>query len=678
MEVASTQPSRVDSLAHALVEAEAELFVGRAEEQRCFQEIITGVAARPGCVWVSGPAGIGKSALVRTFTRLAQQRQFSVLRLDGVGVPAMAGEVLQHLASQLGMEASPPLTPERVTAALNAEAASAPVLLAIDAYEHLEPLDEWFRTEVLRRLHPGTVTVFSGRHSMNEVWALEPAWRMVGREIAVGPLADEPACAMLEQLGVDNAPARSQLCSLAEGSPQLLGLCATAWVRLHGKRRAEGPHDTAAAHALREAVLEQFLHPHSRRLGWRAGAEASGVDRLVAVAAIVRTFDRDLLLSVLGEPDAFRGLWPRLVDLPVVEAVDGRRYRVKPGVQRQLADVVRHQRPWQERAWRANALRYHLGRLREGRIQPGQAWLEIAHVSRDAPWFAALHPEDDVATPAWEVVATPAPAEVLAGIGEDAAGVAVRILAEQTPRAVMVVRQPGTAGPLACGVAVDMPRLEDPLPQRIPNLSQVRAAPVGGRFLVIAVCGAHPAARRALFRELAGKFTDQTMLVVITPDGDVADVLGRLGGERLTGGAPDAVVHLLDVDALRRAGWPCASESSGDVAVGGDLAELAREALSVLHDHQRLRRTALGQYLSSLPSSATSSTPHAWILDALASADLSVGGIDGRSLLRHYYVDRVRPHEALAERLALPRTTYFRAHREALARLAAHLYGQEP
>ena len=61
----------------------------------------------------------------------------------------------------------------------------------------------------------------------------------------------------------------------------------------------------------------------------------------------------------------------------------------------------------------------------------------------------------------------------------------------------------------------------------------------------------------------------------------------------------------------------------------------------------------------------------AWLLDALASCGLSP---TQEAILTQYYVEGGGPHEALCDRLDVPRATYYRIHRLALQRLGEALF----
>ncbi len=609
------------SLADMLAGVEADLLVGREVPLARFRMLLADADRRPTCVWVSGSPGSGKSAFIRACGRLAQTLGWSCRLVAAEHLP-----------------------PGAAIAALLAE--GAPLVFGIDDYDRMGSRDGWFRTEILPAVGAGRCILLASRTPLAGAWASEAAWRSLAQEIRLQPLAGGDPGALLARLGVATPTARKELASLAAGSPRLLHLAAAAWNRTRGAQEPGLP-------SVAPAALEQFLHPGSRRLAWRPGAGV--LDRLIAVAALLRTFDRPLLVGLAGIADGHAGAaWEEVVRLPFVESLAGPRYRLQDAVRLGLAAAVRRHLPWRERLWRRRAVAEQRGRLRAGVIWPGQAWLEVTELAREAPWYGVLHPAEEAD---WEVrsEAGPPPAAWRGGGGTG------RWRTAAAAGGCLAVRD-RKGGLLALGA------LLPPTPQDLgPGADRLPAH-------TLMLAGPCPPAQSVLLRELLGRAQAPAVAIQIGDGGAhrACALLGLGRPQRARGGA---VGYLADLGRIAAGGWPPLGGEAPPPAL--HPGEAARQALAALRDASALARTPLGAWLAPR-CGGTGATPGGWIEDALQAAEIRVGAVDGGALLRSYHLEGVRPHEAVAERFGLPRTTYFRTYRQALALLGAALLETSP
>jgi Mrp family chromosome partitioning ATPase len=77
---------------------EEHLFTGRERERATFRRWPVDDAAPPTILTVSGPGGVGKSALLRAFSRIASELGRPVLLADGRAFPATPEGLLSALA----------------------------------------------------------------------------------------------------------------------------------------------------------------------------------------------------------------------------------------------------------------------------------------------------------------------------------------------------------------------------------------------------------------------------------------------------------------------------------------------------------------------------------------------------------------------------------------------------
>ncbi len=171
-------------------------FAGRDREVGLFRSAL----ADSGLLFVHGPGGVGKSALLDVFADAAAAAGRSSVRVDG-----------RHL--RLGPDVLPALAEGEV--------------LLIDTYELLEPLDDWVREQYLPSLPGDALVVIAGRRAPGPRWYADPAWRNLMREIALGNLPPADGRAYLAAQGVPEK-LHDRLLAISHGHPLLLSMLVDA------------------------------------------------------------------------------------------------------------------------------------------------------------------------------------------------------------------------------------------------------------------------------------------------------------------------------------------------------------------------------------------------------------------------------------------------------------------
>lgn len=205
-------------------------FVGRRRELELFRQAVelpAGVEPPFAVLHVHGPGGIGKSALLRMYGDLARAAGATVVRVDGRDTPD------PHAIRDAA------LTP-----------VDGRVVLLVDAYELLGPLDGWVREALVPALPGDALTVLAGREPPSRGWLDDPAWRALSRVVGLGSLDADEAADLLAATGLPSGT-RAEVLALARGHPLALTVAAEL---------AGGPgHGGAVGPALLEALVPRLV-----------------------------------------------------------------------------------------------------------------------------------------------------------------------------------------------------------------------------------------------------------------------------------------------------------------------------------------------------------------------------------------------------------------------------------
>lgn len=280
------------TLRDAVESRRRETFVGRTSECELFAAALAAEDAPFSVLFVHGPGGIGKSALLDEFASQAGAADAMVVRVDGRAVVPTPDAVLAALGESLDVPTGGgPIT-----------GPTARVVLLVDSYEELFPLDEWLRVSLLPRLPASSLTVLAGRARPAPGWRTDAGWRDLVRIVSLRNL--EPAEAE-RYLALSDVPAEhhDRLVGSSYGHPLALALLADV-VRRGGQAQLD-PLDPDLVATLVRRFVDVVPDEHHRR-----GLE---------VCALARATTEPLLREALGLDDA-HDLFRWLRSLPFVDA----------------------------------------------------------------------------------------------------------------------------------------------------------------------------------------------------------------------------------------------------------------------------------------------------------------------------------------------------------------------
>jgi ATP/maltotriose-dependent transcriptional regulator MalT len=243
--------------ADRLATARRRGFVGRTAELSRFRTLLAD-PDEPRVVYVHGPGGVGKTALLHQFAWLAEQAGRRRVWLDGREV-APDAETVAGLLGSLEDD----------------------LVLLVD---EVQGLDRLLREEVLPRLAAGAVVVLTGRDRPSAQWRADPGWRELVEVMPLGNLAEAEGRKLLLDRGVSADDCDPAL-AFTRGHPLALALVSD----VAAQRRFSVAEEPEVVKALLRGLVDGVPSPQ-HRLALEASALVLGVTE-------------PLLAALLDQPD---------------------------------------------------------------------------------------------------------------------------------------------------------------------------------------------------------------------------------------------------------------------------------------------------------------------------------------------------------------------------------------
>lgn len=298
----------------------------------------------PSIVYLHGPYGIGKTALLSAFEISMAARGIGVAKVRGGSFEPRAGAFIAAVGAALKGECGSQADLARALAAQGT-----PFVLLVDDADELRLIATWLRREFTPSLPVNVRLLIAGRSPPPAAWAVE--FGHLYRAIGLGTLARDAVIAEALVAGFEPAVA-DRLWSMSAGHPLTLRLAVQS-------ARNGSLNKIAAAGEIVSAIL--------------ADRDDGELVRMTEAASIVRRATRPLLTAMLGA-DAMRS-FATFGELPFVQ-LDHEGHHLAEPVAQSLAARLASVEPDRHARLRGAAATWISGRLREA--GPGERWRYMA------------------------------------------------------------------------------------------------------------------------------------------------------------------------------------------------------------------------------------------------------------------------------------------------------------
>lgn len=347
-----------------------ELFVGRTAELQALAAWAE--AAEHPLLHVTGPGGIGKSALLRAFARGLKEQGRAVLLVPG------GGEIR---TPQAWCSAAGAASPQALVDEVNRRG----TMVLVDALDEMKGIFAFLQEQLLPSLSTQAGVVLCGQRQLHHLWREDSPWLRQRQVLMLGPLLPAESRELLERRGLAEE-ALAMVRQVAGGHPLALNLAADL-VRQMGARRFVA--DAAWKDSL-QRVVRTLVGPDADVLH----------TKLLEIAALVYAFNQDLL-STIAQADLAEADFVRLSELPIVHATaDG--LLIDEQVREFLVEHLQWRTPERVTMVRERAKAYFLAKLATVPAAERGHWLrQLFYVFEDPILRQLIYPPYEASREFW-------------------------------------------------------------------------------------------------------------------------------------------------------------------------------------------------------------------------------------------------------------------------------------
>ena len=221
-------------------------FVGRQKELDFFKGLLKEQQPSIHLLYIQGPGGQGKTTLLKQFADLSKESSVPVIQLDCRYIESHPESFKKFFQA-----ASSFTNGKDVMDAI--EEQEGIVLLLIDTYEKLKPLDDWLRMDFLPELPGNVVTVIAGRSSLSTSWKADPGWQSITKIFSLKELSKEESSQLLNRRNIPE-PQIKRIVDYTHGNALALSIVADMF-----DQRKESHFDPLDSPDIMKTLLEHFV-----------------------------------------------------------------------------------------------------------------------------------------------------------------------------------------------------------------------------------------------------------------------------------------------------------------------------------------------------------------------------------------------------------------------------------
>ena len=221
-------------------------FVGRQKEVSFFENLVQDAEPPFHLIYIYGPGGQGKTMLLKQFADNCKESSIPCIHLDCRYIDPHPESFKQAFQS-----ASPFNGKKDVITSIDHHKGN--VVLIIDTYEKLKPLDDWLRLEFLPELPGNVITVIGGRSRLSTNWKTDTGWQSITKVFSLKELDEEESKQLLKRRNIP-ADQLQRIAGYTHGNP--LALCIVADMFDQKKDSNFDPLDSPD---IMKTLLEQFV-----------------------------------------------------------------------------------------------------------------------------------------------------------------------------------------------------------------------------------------------------------------------------------------------------------------------------------------------------------------------------------------------------------------------------------
>lgn len=266
-------------LADILSDTRRQYFTGREKELQYFRSLLSGNVPEIFMLYLYGPGGQGKTTLLKAFMEICNETQTRCLHLDGRELNPSPQDFLRAIQLQLG-------EPGDVFESLQKQEQR--LIIFIDTYELLNPLDDWLRQHFLPQVPEHLLTILSGRNPPSKNWLADTAWQTLMRPLEIRNLSLTESRLYLEKRNVAETDI-NRILDFTHGHPLALSVVADMYLQNPGKHFNPGDNPDMV-----RTLLENFV----QKVPGPAHRTA------LEICALVHTTTESLLQQVMEVEDA--------------------------------------------------------------------------------------------------------------------------------------------------------------------------------------------------------------------------------------------------------------------------------------------------------------------------------------------------------------------------------------